>query len=105
MLTFLSLVQLILYIPLLALAGQATEVSIRSDSDERQHEFELVGAIASVDTGARSFVLRGVTVSFANDPSVENGTLADLAPNRKVEVRGRLSSVGTGLGRPRRTAA
>ena len=76
---------------------QATEVSIRSDSDERQHEFELVGAIASVDTGARSFVLRGVTVSFANDPSVENGTLADLAPNRKVEVRGRLSSVGTGL--------
>ena len=76
---------------------QATEVSIRSDSEERQHEFELVGAIASVDAGARTFVLRGVTVSFANDPRVDNGTLADLAPNRRVEVSGRLSSLGTGL--------
>jgi hypothetical protein len=76
---------------------QAAQVSIRSDSDEQQHEFRLVGAVTSVDGAAKTFVLRGVTVSFANDPRVDKGTLADLAASRTIEVRGLLSSDGTRL--------
>ncbi len=76
---------------------QATQVSIRTDSEENQLEFELDGSIASIDTAGQTFVLRGVTVSYANNPRVDNGTLANLAAGRKVEVRGVLSADGTRL--------
>lgn len=77
---------------------QATKVTIRTDSEENQHEFELDGLIASIDTAGQTFVLRGVTVSYANNPRFDDGkTAADLAVGKKVEVRGVLSSDGTRL--------
>lgn len=77
---------------------KATRVSIRTDSEESQHEFELDGSITAIDTASQTFVLRGVTVSYANNPRVDQGkTVADLAVGQKVEVQGVLSSDGTRL--------
>lgn len=77
---------------------KATRVSIRTDSEESEHEFELDGSITAIDTAGQTFVLRGVTVSYANNPRVDQGkTVADLAVGQKVEVQGVLSSDGTRL--------
>ncbi len=76
---------------------QATKVQIRTESEDEHEEFQLIGSITSVDTANQTFLLRGVTVSYAGSPRVDNGTLADLKSGRNVEVRGALSSDGTRL--------
>lgn len=76
---------------------QASQVQIRSESQDEQQEFQLIGSITSVDTAGQTFLLRGVIVSFAGNPRVDNGVLADLKPARNVEVRGSLSADGTRL--------
>jgi hypothetical protein len=65
--------------------------------DDQGEEIELHGALAELDTAARSFVLRGVRVSYAGPVEFRDGTAADLANGRQVEVRGRVSSDGTGV--------
>ena len=72
---------------------RATRVSIKSDEQVRDRGFELTGAIATVNAGARTFTLRGVTVSTARgDLRFDNGSAADLAVGRTVEVRGVLGA-------------
>jgi hypothetical protein len=76
----------------------ATKVEVESDDDVRDKGFELKGRITAVDTGARTFVLRGVTISYARpDLEFEGGTLADLVVDARVEVKGRLSADRTQL--------
>ena len=41
--------------------------------------------------------MREVTVSYAGEVDFRDGTAADLAVGRKVEVRGKLSTDGTRL--------
>ena len=65
--------------------------------DDQGEEIELHGALSELDTAARSFVLRGVRVSYAGTVEFRDGTAADLANGRLVEVRGRVSSDGTGV--------
>ena len=72
---------------------RATRVTLRSEAEERERGFELRGPIGSVAPAEGRFVLRGITVSTQR-PGLElrGGTLADLQPGRRVEVRGLLAA-------------
>jgi len=66
---------------------QATEVTIESEQGMHDRGFDLRGTIGTVSTAARTFTLRGHTVSWArNDLRLEGGTLADIVPGRRVQV-------------------
>ena len=75
----------------------AARVQIKSEAQVEIDGFELRGLITSIDTAGQSFVLRGVSVSFAGTVEYKDGTQADLAAGKNIEVRGRLSSDGTRL--------
>jgi hypothetical protein len=76
----------------------ATKVSIETAEKNKLTGFELHGAISALDTTAKTFVLRGVTVSYGGSAVVFKGGMeTDLAVGRKVEVKGTLSSDGTKL--------
>lgn len=72
---------------------RATRVELRSEADHRERGFELRGPIGTVSAAEGRFVLRGITVSTLR-PGLElrGGTLADLVPGRRVEVRGVLAA-------------
>jgi Domain of unknown function (DUF5666) len=65
-----------------------------ADNDER---FELHGVISALDTTNRSFMLRGVKVSYAGTVAFDDGSEADLRDGAQVEVKGRLSADGSTL--------
>lgn len=74
----------------------ATKVGLESrhrGDDDRK--LELHGAITAVDTAAKTFVLRNVTVSYAGTVTYEGGTEAGLLVGAKVEVKGGLGSTRT----------
>lgn len=56
------------------------------------HPLELHGTISALDTTAQTFMLRGVTVSYAGTVSFQGGTALDLANGRRIEVQGTLSA-------------
>jgi hypothetical protein len=75
---------------------RATKVSIDSDQAERDRGFELHGAISSLDTTAKTFVLRGVTIGYAGPVTYKDGASeAQLANGARVQVKGQLSADGT----------
>ena len=74
----------------------ATKVSIESEQEDALNGFELHGAIEMLDTTRKTFVVRGVTVSYGGSTVVfSNGMVSDLANGRTVEVKGTLSTDGT----------
>lgn len=75
----------------------ATKVRIKSESSVENEGFELDGAIDSIDAVRREFVVRGVAVDYSGSVDFRDGTSADLAMGRRVEVRGPLSADGTRL--------
>ncbi|MBL8346541.1 MAG: hypothetical protein JNN03_13950 [Rubrivivax sp.] len=75
----------------------ARKVELESDDESDGRRFELEGRISALDTTALTFVVRGVTVSYAGTPRFEGGTVADLALNRRVAVKGTLSADRTRL--------
>ncbi|MEP7299032.1 MAG: DUF5666 domain-containing protein [Burkholderiales bacterium] len=76
----------------------ATRVSIETEHEREDAGFELHGAISALDTTAKTFVLRGVTVNYGGSAvEFRKGTAADLANDRKVEVKGTRSADGTTL--------
>ena len=77
----------------------ATKVKVEDDHERDLEGFELHGTISAFDGVAKTFVLRGVRVSFG-DPGLvfEKGGLANLATyTKKIEVKGVRSSDGTTL--------
>ena len=71
----------------------ASQVAVEAKhQQERDRHFELHGSITAVDSAARSFVVRGVTVSYAGSVSYIGGTVANLIVGAKVEVRGGVGS-------------
>jgi Domain of unknown function (DUF5666) len=74
---------------------RAKEVKI--ENEDEGESFELHGTLSALNTAAKTFVLRGVTVSYGGDVEFRDGTAADLAEGRELEVRGTLSSSGTQL--------
>jgi hypothetical protein len=76
----------------------ATRVSVETEHDREVLGFELHGAITAFDANAKTFLLRGVTVSFgAAGIEFRNGAVANLADGRKVEVKGVRAADGTTL--------
>jgi hypothetical protein len=75
----------------------ATSVKLISDSDEGETDFDVRGAIDSIDTVALTFVVREVIVSYAGSVDFRDGTVTDLVVGRQVEARGMLSADGTRL--------
>lgn len=65
----------------------AVELESRHKGDD-DRKFRLHGAITSVDTTAKTFLLRGITVSYAGTVAYTGGTEAGLVVGAKVEVRG-----------------
>jgi len=75
----------------------ATRVKVDGGDQGGGEEFEVDGRIVSLDTAAQTFVVRDVTVSYAGAVEFSDGTAADLAVGRNVEVRGKLNVDGTRL--------
>ncbi len=76
----------------------ATKVSLESrhrGDDDRK--YELHGAITSVDSVAKTFVLRGITVSYAGTVTYTRGTEAGLVVGARLEVRGTVGANRTEL--------
>ena len=60
------------------------------ESPDAEDEIELEGRVSELNATARTFLLRGVTVSYAGAVKFEKGSSADLRNGAKVEVKGRL---------------
>jgi hypothetical protein len=73
----------------------ASKVSVETQADVRAVGIGLHGAITAIDTTAMTFVLRGVTVSYASSTvAFKGGTAAQLAVGVQVEVHGSLAADG-----------
>lgn len=73
----------------------ASRISVEHEDEHDKREIELHGAIASIDTVAKTFVLREVTVSYAGAGiEYRGGSAALLAAGVKVEVKGELAADG-----------
>jgi len=76
----------------------ATTVDVEDHATQHARGFELHGQISAIDTTAKTFVLRGITVDFSGANVIfDNGTAAQLAVGAQVEVKGILSADGTML--------
>ena len=76
----------------------ARSVAIEDHEARHAEGFELHGAITALDATAKTFVLRGITVSYAAAGiEYRKGTEAQLAVGVQLEVRGMLSADGTHL--------
>ena len=74
----------------------AAKVELESrHTDDDSRRVELHGAITAVDTTAKTFVLRGVTVSYGGTVAYIGGTEAGLVVGAKVEVKGGVGSTRT----------
>jgi len=73
------------------LVATKVEIESRHRSDDSR-KFDLRGAITSVDTAAKTFVVKGVTVSYAGTVTYDKGTEAGLVVGAKVRVTGGLGS-------------
>jgi len=77
------------------LVATRVELEDHHRNDDR-NRCELHGLISGLNTQAKTFVVRGVTVHYNSATTVfQGGTEADLANDRLVEVKGSLSSNGT----------
>ena len=75
----------------------ATKVQLEDENENGDRDSnELHGAISALDTQAKTFVVRGVTVHYTSGTTVfKDGVEADLANGKQVEVKGSLSAGGT----------
>lgn len=69
----------------------ATEVSLRERRDPMLRLLEFRGEMSNLNTTAKTFALRGLTISYAGSVTYRNGTEASLANGRQVEVKGTIS--------------
>ena len=72
----------------------ARKVALEDESDPLK--FELHGTVGSLNTTARTFAVRGVTVDFS-DAQFNNGTATNLRDAVRVEVKGVVSANGNQL--------
>lgn len=75
----------------------ATVVKVDDGHNPGRHRLELHGELSGLDTVAKTFALRGVTVAYDGTVDYRNGSQADLANGKRVEVRGALSADRTRL--------
>jgi hypothetical protein len=75
----------------------ATKVEVQDRRDHGRRDLELRGELGNLDSTAKTFALRGVTVWYGGTVTYGNGTEADLANGKRVEVKGVLSADRTRL--------
>ncbi|MEO8526866.1 MAG: DUF5666 domain-containing protein, partial [Caldimonas sp.] len=76
----------------------ATRVSVETHEARRAEGFELHGTVSALDTTAKTFVLRSVTVNYgAAGVEFSHGTVAQLANGAQLEAQGVLSADGSTL--------
>lgn len=70
----------------------ATEVKVENENEVENEEFELHGTVSSLNVTIKSFLVRGVTITFAGAVRFDNGDAAKLSAilgtSATVEVRG-----------------
>lgn len=70
----------------------ATQVKVENEAEIENREFELHGTVSNLNVAAKTFVVRGVTVSFAGAVRFDDGDAARLSmvngTAATVEVRG-----------------
>lgn len=66
---------------------------IENENDTDFDGLEIWGKLSSLDAGAKTFVLRGVTVNYGT-AVFEDGVEGDLANGRRIEVEGTLNADG-----------
>ncbi len=70
----------------------ATRVEVEEHHTPDQRPLELRGNMGNLNTTNKTFALRGVTVWYGGTVSYVNGTVATLANNARVEIKGVLSA-------------
>jgi len=79
------------------LVAAKVELEDMHKNDDRNRN-ELHGPISNLDTTAKTFVVRGVTVHYDSATTVfKDGVEADLANGKDVEVKGTLTADGTSV--------
>jgi hypothetical protein len=78
------------------LVASKVELEDRHRNEDRNRN-ELHGPISNLDTTAKTFVVRGVTVHYSATTVFKDGVEADLANGKDVEVKGTLSADGTSV--------
>jgi hypothetical protein len=70
----------------------ATEVKVENENEVENQEFELHGTVSSLNVTIKSFLVRGVTITFAGAVRFDNGDAAKLSTilgtSATLEVRG-----------------
>ena len=70
----------------------ATRVTVLLADDDAIRGIELHGTASALDTTAKTFVLRGITVNYGGTVVFKDGTAAQLADGVQLEVKGVLSA-------------
>jgi hypothetical protein len=69
----------------------ATKVELRERRDPLARLLEFRGEMSRLDTAAKTFALRGLTIYYGGSVTYKNGTEASLANGKLVEVKGTIS--------------
>jgi len=70
----------------------ARRVSVDSADGGGSEAFEVEGSVTAVDTTAKTFVVRGVTVQWSDSTRFAVGSAADIVLNRRLNAKGRLAA-------------
>ena len=79
------------------LVATQVEIDSRRLGEIFKRLFELHGELSGIDTTAKTFALRGLTVWYGGTVEYRNGTEADLSNGDRVAIRGKLSADRTRL--------
>jgi len=72
-------------------AGTLLASVVKVQDSKAEKQIELKGSVSALDSAAKTFVVRGVVVSYAGAVQFEKGGLADLRNGARIEVKGRIS--------------
>jgi hypothetical protein len=79
----------------------AAQVKVENEVDVENQEFELHGPVTNLNTIGKTFVVRGVTISFAGSVRFDDGDAAKLLTinggSATVEVRGTFNAAANSV--------
>ena len=72
-------------------AGTLLARQVTLEDPKAEIQIELKGSVSALDNAAKTFVLRGVTVSYAGAVQYQKGSPADLRNGAKLQVKGQVA--------------